>query len=99
MIRHIVSWNFKPETDAPTRHSVAQQIMASGPIMTQQIDCVLQCAFYCPPLDGSTCDIALYLELDEAEHMPIYQNHPTHLPIVALIKAHCCERHCIDIPV
>ena len=97
MVRHIVSWNFKPELSEEQRREIGAKAVAAIDGLTGQIPCLVDIKAHCPPLDGSTAQLVLYSEVERVEDLPRYQNHPAHQAILPLIRDHFCDRHCCDI--
>ena len=87
MVRHIVSWNFKPELTEQQRKELAVQGQIPGLVHIQA---------HCPPMDSSNCDLVLYSEVSCPEDLPAYQNHPAHQAVLPLIKENFCDRRCCD---
>ena len=87
MVRHIVSWNFKPELTEEQRQAVREEI----------VPCALEVKASCPPLSSSNCDLVLYSEVAQADDLPLYQNHPEHQAVLPLIREYFCDRRCCDI--
>ena len=97
MVRHIVSWNFKPELDEAQRSKVREGVVARINALKELIPCVLEVRAYCPPMDSSNCDLVLSSEVATPEDLPVYQNHPHHQAILPLIRENFCDRRCCDI--
>ena len=55
--------------------------------------------FRSPPLEGSNCDLVLLSRLEQPSDLPVYQNHPKHLEVAAVIKANFCDRRCCAVQV
>ena len=96
MVRHIVSWNFKPELTPEQRKAVGEEVVTKLNALKDKIPCLVEIKAFCPPLDSSNCDLALYSEVAEVAHLPLYQNHPEHQAVVKIIKANFTDRRCID---
>ncbi len=97
MVRHMVSWNFKPELDEAQRQSLREEVVPALLALKGKIPCLREIQVFCPPLDGSNCDLVLYSEMDQISDLPVYQNHPDHQAVIPLIRAHFCDRRCCDI--
>ena len=54
MVRHIVSWNFKPELDEAQRSKVREEVVARINALKELIPCVLEVRAYCPPWTAAT---------------------------------------------
>ena len=96
MVRHIVSWNFNPDLTPEQRKAVGEEVVTKLNALKDKIPCLVEIQAYCPPLDSSSCDLALYSEVERVSDLPLYQNHPEHQAVVKLIKASFTDRRCID---
>lgn len=97
MVRHIVSWNFKPELTQQERQAARDLVLPRMRALKELVPCALDVQAFCPPLDSSNCDLVLYAEVAQESDLPLYQNHPEHLAVVPLITASFCDRRCVDI--
>ena len=97
MVRHIVSWNFKPELTQEERQQAREILVPRINALKELIPCVLEVKAHCPPLDSSNCDLVLYSEVAQASDLPLYQNHPEHQAVVPLIQKYFCDRRCCDV--
>ena len=96
MVRHIVSWNFKPELTEEQRQAVREEIVPRINALKELVPCALEVKASCPPLGSSNCDLVLYSEVSCPEDLPAYQNHPAHQAVLPLIKENFCDRRCCD---
>ena len=97
MVRHIVSWNFKPEL-TPEECQAAREVLVSRlTALKELVPVALEVQVSCPPLDSSSCDLVLYSEVAQASDLPLYQNHPEHQAVLPLIRQYLCDRRCCDI--
>ena len=97
MVRHIVSWNFKPELTEEQRQAVREEIVPRINALKDLVPCALEVKASCPPLSSSNCDLVLYSEVAQADDLPLYQNHPEHQAVLPLIREYFCDRRCCDI--
>ena len=97
MVRHIVSWNFKPELTQEERQTARDILVPRVNALKELVPCVLEVKAFCPPLDSSSCDFVLYSEVAQASDLPLYQNHPEHQAVLPLIRQYLCDRRCCDI--
>ena len=97
MVRHIVSWNFKPELTQDERKTAQEVLVSRINALQELVPCALAVRAACPPLDSSNCDLVLFSEVAQASDLPLYQNHPEHQAILPLIQKYCCDRRCCDI--
>ena len=98
MIRHVVSWNFRPELTEEQRQSVREEVLTRLHALKGQLSYLRDIHAYCPPLDGSNCDLVSHVVLDSEADLARYQKDPDHLAVVPLIQANFCDRRCCDIP-
>lgn len=98
MVRHIVSWNFKPEVSPEKRREVGELLTRRMKALEGLIPCVQKVDFFAPPVGLSNCDLAMYSEVDCEENLPVYRDHPEHQAVVKIIHEYCCERRCTDLP-
>ena len=87
MVRHIVSWNFKPELTQDERKTAQEVLVSRINALQELVPCALAVRAACPPLDSSNCDLVLYSEVAQASDLPLYQNHPEHQAILPLIQS------------
>jgi len=99
MIRHMVSWNFKPELSSEKRDELEALLSRRMSELKELIPCILRIECFAPPLKGSNCDLALYVEVASEEDLLYYQDHPGHVAVAEIVRANCCDRRCADIPV
>lgn len=97
MVRHIVSWNFKPEVSPEQRAAAAQTIKAKMDALPGLIPCLEKLEFFIQPRGLSNCDLAMYSEVDCPENLPVYRDHPEHQAVVRIIHQYCCDRRCTDL--
>lgn len=96
MVRHIVSWNFKPELTQQQRKELAVQVVERLNALQGQIPGLVHIQAHCPPMDSSNCDLVLYSKVSCPEDLPAYQAHPAHQAVLPLIKENFCDRRCCD---
>ena len=97
MVRHIVSWNFKPELTPEERQAARVVLVSRLTALKELVPVALEVQVSCPPLDSSSCDLVLYSEVAQASDLPLYQNHPEHQAVLPLIRQYLCDRRCCDI--
>ena len=86
MVRHIVSWNFKPELTPEERREAGALLAARVNALKELIPFALEVKAFCPPLDSSSCDFVLYPEVPQASDLPLYQTHPDHQAVPPLTQ-------------
>ena len=97
MVRHIVSWNFKPELTPQQRQAIGQEVVEKLTALKSKVPVLKDISVFCPPMDSSSCDLVLYSEVEQESDLPLYQNHPEHQAILPLIRDNFCDRRCCDI--
>ena len=98
MVRHIVSWNFKPElSEGGAQGGVGDpggpddRTAGSGALRGEA-------GGVSAPIGLSNCDLCMYTEIDKEENLVVYRDHPEHQKVVKLIHQWCCDRRCTDMP-
>lgn len=99
MVRHIVSWNFKPELDEAVRQQAAETLVSRMRALRDLIPCIKTLEVFQPPIGLSNCDLVLYTEIDREENLVVYRDHPEHQKVVKIVHEFCCDRRCTDLPV
>lgn len=85
MVRHIVSWNFKPELSEEERRAAAETLVARMTALRDLVPCVERLEVFQPPIGLSNCDLCMYTEIDKEENLVVYRDHPEHQKVVKLI--------------
>lgn len=98
MVRHIVSWNFKPELSEEERRAAAETLVARMTALRDLVPCLERLEVFQPPIGLSNCDLCMYTEIDKEENLVVYRDHPEHQKVVKLIHQWCCDRRCTDMP-
>ena len=65
MVRHIVSWNFKPELSEEERRAAAETLVARMTALRDLVPCVERLEVFQPPIGLSNCDLCMYTEIDK----------------------------------
>ena len=76
MVRHIVSWNFKPELSEEERRAAAETLVARMTALRDLVPCVERLEVFQPPIGLSNCDLCMYTEIDKEENLVVYRDHP-----------------------
>ncbi|WP_027366468.1 Dabb family protein [Desulfocurvibacter africanus] len=97
MVKHIVMWMLKDETQYGTKAEAALRMKQmledlQGKIPTLRKIEVATEIFAASP----ACDVALYSEFDSRADLDAYQVHPEHQACVAFIKQIVTERRVLD---
>ncbi|MEY2853955.1 MAG: hypothetical protein RL030_1087 [Pseudomonadota bacterium] len=97
MIRHIVFWKLKEPAEGRDKAASAQQIKERLEALRGRIPGLLHIDVGFDFLRGDTsCDLALYSELENREALDAYQAHPEHQAVIPLIRALTNERRSVD---
>ncbi len=97
MVRHIVSWNFRPEVTEEKKKELYAYFAEAFPALVGKIPGVLHAEIATPPLPSSTKDMCLYVEMEKPEDIPVYANHPEHLKVAQVVRANFQDRCATDI--
>lgn len=97
MIKHIVFWKLKEEAEGRDKAANARVMKQALEALQGKIPGLLkiEVGFDFVKADTS-CDVALYSELESAAVLDSYQSHPAHQAVIPLIRALTSERHAVD---
>ena len=76
MVRHIVSWNFKPEVTPERREELHKELAEKFTALVGKIPGLTKVEVGMPPLGSSNCELALYCEMEKESDIPVYRDHP-----------------------
>ncbi len=97
MVKHIVSWKFKPEVSAEERVQVAAEFEERLRAVKEAAEGVLEVKVVAPPLSTSTVDVVLDSTFVSGEALAAYQVHPDHVAAgAACVKPYMTDRTCCD---
>ncbi len=97
MVKHIVSWKFKPEVTAEQRAAVAAEFEKRLLAVKEAAEGVADVKVIFPPLSTSSVDIVLDSTFETAEALAAYQVHPGHVEAVGVcVKPYLTDRTCCD---
>lgn len=94
MIRHIVFWNLKEQTEDGSKTENAAAIKAGLEGLVGKIDGLLR-AEVAPGLPGGM-DLCLYSEFESMKALEAYKIHPLHKQVQALVHRSMTERVACD---
>ncbi|UOQ56665.1 Dabb family protein [Leucobacter allii] len=98
-LRHIVSWKFTGETREERDAQAAQAVAAIAPL-AESVPSVRALALHRNELfDGENYDLTLVADFDDADGLAVYAGHPTHLPVIDLMKRITAARAASDFTV
>jgi quinol monooxygenase YgiN len=97
MVKHIVSWKFKPELSEEKRAQVAEEFAGRLQAVKEAAWGVLDVKVISPPLSTSTVDVVLDSTFESVEALAAYQVHPDHVAAgAACVKPYMTDRTCCD---
>ncbi len=95
MIRHIVFWKLKEQTEDGTREQNAAAIKAGLEALVGKIDGLLKAEVTSSAVSGGY-DLCLYSELRDLDALAFYRDHPLHKEVQALVHRSMTERVAFD---
>ncbi|MEI3176021.1 MULTISPECIES: Dabb family protein [unclassified Candidatus Paralachnospira] len=97
MVKHIVSWKFKPEVTEEQRTAIAADFEKRLLEVKKAAAGVIDVKVIAPPLPTSSVDLVLDGTFETAEALAAYQVHPGHVEAVgACVKPYLTDRTCCD---
>ncbi len=97
MVKHLVSWKFKPEVSDEQKKAVAEDFERRLKEVQAAAEGVVDVKVIAPPLPTSSVDIVLDGTFLTAEALAAYQVHPGHVAAVeACVKPYLTDRTCCD---
>lgn len=97
MVKHLVSWKFKPEVSEEKRAQIAAEFNERLQALKEVAEGVVEVKVIAPPLATSTVDIVLDSTFESAEALAAYQVHPDHVAAAgACVKPYMTDRTCCD---
>jgi hypothetical protein len=97
MVKHIVMWTIKKNTDGSSREEILKilKVMLEG--LKESIPAVqkLEVGFNFNPSE-SAYDIALYSEFRNRDDLEIYQKHPDHIKVAEFVGSVREHRTVVD---
>ena len=95
MVKHIVAWNVKEEF-AKEKREVGLEAKRQLEALTTAVPGIISIKVIVNEMESSTVDVTLICEFESKEVLAAYQVSPEHLKAAEYIKAHMCNRTCID---
>lgn len=96
MVRHIVSWNLKPELSEEERRAGAARIKLELESLKEKINGIISLKVITEPLRGSSADICLDSLFESKEALDAYQIHPEHTHVSRFVGTLVTDRRCVD---
>lgn len=97
MIKHIVMWTLKDETEHGTKTQAAAKMKDMLEALNGKVPSLGRLEVGTDIFgDTPACDIVLYSEFETRADLDAYQVHPEHQACVAFIKQVVAERRAVD---
>ena len=97
MVKHLVSWKFKPEVTEEERARIAKEFEERLQAVKAVAEGVIDVKVIAPPLSTSNVDIVLDSTFESTEALAVYQVHPDHVAAAgACVKPYMTDRTCCD---
>ena len=97
MVKHLVSWKFKPEISEEQKAAVAADFENRLLSVKEKAEGVIEVKVIAPPLPTSSVDLVLDSTFESAEALAAYQVNPGHVEAVgACVKPYLTDRTCCD---
>ncbi|HIZ44040.1 MAG TPA: Dabb family protein [Firmicutes bacterium] len=97
MVKHLVSWKFKPEISEEQKAAVAADFEKRLLAVKEKAEGVIEVKVIAPPLPTSSVDLVLDSTFESAEALAAYQVNPGHVEAVgACVKPYLTDRTCCD---
>ena len=95
MVNHIVAWNIQ-EQFQEEREVIALEAKNRLEALVDAVPGIISINVVVNELKSSTVDVTLICKFETKEALGAYQVCPQHLEVAKYIKAHMCNRTCID---
>lgn len=97
MVKHLVSWKFKPEISEEQKAAVAADFEKRLLAVKEKAEGVIEVKVIAPPLPTSSVDLVLDSTFESVEALAAYQVNPGHVEAVgACVKPYLTDRTCCD---
>lgn len=96
MVRHVVMWDFKEEVPGEERGADAARIREGLEGLVGVVPGLLSARVVTDPLPSSSHDLSMVAEMESAEALKGYKDHPEHLKVASFVRSVTCNRACLD---
>lgn len=96
MIKHIVMWKLKEESQGNDKATNAKLIKEKLEALNGKIDGLLKLEIGIDFMGEGNFDVVLYSELSKKEDLDTYQNHPLHQALLPFIREAVTDRKAVD---
>ena len=97
MIVHVVSWKFAPGLTEEQRAEVGAEAVARLNALDGTVPSAREVRAFCPPEDGSTCDLVNYVVADTMDDLAAYSRHPDHMAVVPFVEENFVDHYTVNI--
>lgn len=95
MVNHIVAWNIQEQFNEQ-KNEIALEAKNRLEALVNVVPGIISIDVVINEMESSTVDVTLICKFDTVETLGAYQVCPEHLEVAKYIKAHMCNRTCID---
>lgn len=95
MVNHIVAWNIQEQFNEQ-KNEIALEAKNRLEALVNAVPGIISIEVVINEMESSTVDVTLICKFDTVEALNAYQVCPEHLEVAKYIKAHMCNRTCID---
>lgn len=95
MVNHIVAWNIQEQFNEK-REEIALEAKNRLESLVNAVPGIISINVIINEMQSSTVDVTLMCKFETEEALNAYQVCPKHLEVAKYIKAHMCNRTCID---
>jgi hypothetical protein len=97
MIKHIVMWRIKNESDVLTKEQIGRKMKTDLEALHHVIPAIrkLEVGINCIPSDAAF-DVSLYSEFNSLDDLQTYMNHSAHQKVVTFIRSVVTARNVVD---
>ena len=95
MVNHIVAWNIQEQFN-DQKTEIALEAKKRLEALVNAVPGIISINVIINEMQSSTVDVTLICKFETAEALGAYQVCPEHLEVAKYIRAHMCNRTCID---
>lgn len=96
MIKHVVLFKFKTETELPEKKQKLENIKVSLEQLKESIDCLSLIEVGLNSNPSEAYDLALITEFKTWDDLKAYAAHPEHQKVATVIRSVLDQRACVD---
>lgn len=95
MVNHIVAWNVQEQFNEQKKE-VCLEAKRQLEALVNAVPGIISIEVVINEMESSTVDVTLICKFETVDVLSAYQVSPEHLEVAKYIKAHMCNRTCID---